>query len=351
MSQTDVLVELVRHATAGNQPAIRQAVERLIAEEEQKGHRILAERLQKALQATHTPPRTPPSPFSGQGGAAPQKALYYETRPARRLDSLVLAPHITVQIRELVEEQQRVELLHAHNLCARHRVLLAGPPGNGKTSLAEALAGGLAYPLITIRYESLMGSYLGETPGRLKSVLDYASTRRCVLFLDEFETLGKERGDSREVGGIKRIVSTLLLQLDAMPDYVVIVAASNHPEMLDRAVWRRFQLRLELPLPTEAQLAHFIRVISDRCQVDFGNPAEVIAAQLAGLNFAETEEFCPDIVRRIVLAGTAADPQAITRVKLEQWQQRLQPLTAETAVVPVRKQRRRRGATQEALPI
>ena len=351
MSQTDVLVELIRHATAGNQPAIRQLVERLIAGEEQKGHRIFAERLQKALQAPHTPSRTSPSPFSGQGGVAPQKALYYETQPARLLDSLVLAPHISAQIRELVEEQQRVELLHAHNLCARHRVLLAGPPGNGKTSLAEALAGELAYPLITIRYESLMGSYLGETSGRLKSVLDYARTRRCVLFLDEFETLGKERGDSREVGEIKRIVSTLLLQLDAMPDYVVIVAASNHPEMLDRAVWRRFQLRLELPLPTEVQLAHFIRVISDRCKVDFGYSVEAIAAQLAGLNFAETEEFCLGIVRRIVLDGPAADPRAITWVKLEQWQQRLQPLAAETAVVPVRKQRQCRGATQEALPI
>lgn len=350
MSQTDVLVELVRHAMGGNQPAIRQSVERLIAEEEQKGHRILAERLEKALQVPHSP-RSSPSPFLEQGGAASQKALYYETLTARRLDSLVLAPHISAQIRELVEEQQRVELLHAHNLCARHRVLLAGPPGNGKTSLAEALAGELAYPLITIRYESLMGSYLGETSGRLKSVLDYARTRRCVLFLDEFEILGKERGDSREVGEIKRIVSTLLLQLDAMPDYVVIVAASNHPEMLDRAVWRRFQLRLELPLPTEAQLAHFIRVISDRCEVDFGDPAEVIAAQLAGLNFAETEEFCLGIVRRIVLAGSAADPQAITRVKLEQWQQRLQPLTAETTVVPVRKQRQHGLTAQEALPI
>ena len=110
-------------------------------------------------------------------------------------------------------------------------------------------------------------------------------------------------------------------------------------------------MRLELPLPTEAQLAHFIRVISDRYKVDFGYSVEAIAAQLAGLNFAETEEFCLGIVRRIVLDGPAADPRVITRSKLEQWQQRLQPLTVETGVVPVRKQRRRRGTTQEALPI
>ena len=308
--QADVLVELVRQALAGNRPAIRQSVETLIAEENRKGHRVLAERLHKALQAPEKQ-RQFPAPFAGRSGAAPQQDLYYEIQPERRLDGLHLASHISAQIRELVAEQQRVELLHAHNLYARHRVLLAGPPGNGKTSLAEALACEMAYPLLTIRYESLMGSYLGETSGRLKSVLDYARIRRCVLFLDEFETLGKERGDSRDVGEIKRIVSALLLQLDAMPDYVVIVAASNHPEMLDRAVWRRFQLRLELPLPTEAQLAHFIRVISDRCKVDYGYPAEAIAAQLAGLNFAEAEEFCLGIVRRIVLDGPAADPRAI----------------------------------------
>ena len=165
--------------------------------------------------------------------------------------------------------------------------------------------------------------------------------------MDEFETLGKERGDGREVGEIKRIVSTLLLQLDAMPDYVVIVAASNHPEMLDRAVWRRFQLRLELPLPTEVQLAHFIRVISDRFEMNFGVPAEAIAAQLAGLNFAETEEICLDIVRRIVLAGSAADPRAFTRRKLEQWQLRLNPQTAP----PARHRRRSDETAQEALPL
>jgi len=132
----------------------------------------------------HTPPRTSPSPFSGQGGAAPQKALYYETHPARRLDSLVLAPHISAQIRELVEEQQRVELLHAHNLCARHRVLLAGPPGLGKTTLSMIIAHEVGGAL------RLTSGPAIQNPGDLAAVLS-SLQESDVLFIDEIHRLAR----------------------------------------------------------------------------------------------------------------------------------------------------------------
>jgi SpoVK/Ycf46/Vps4 family AAA+-type ATPase len=256
------------------------------------------------------------------------KDLFYEITSERNLDSLVLPEKIRAQIKELVEEQHRAELLHAHNLRARNSVLLAGPPGNGKTTLAEALAFELMYPLIAIRYETLVGSYLGETSSRLKSVLDYARTQNCVLFFDEFETLGKERGDTHETGEIKRVVSTLLMQLDEMPDYVVVVAASNHPELLDKAVWRRFQLRIELPIPTRQQLAHFITSIGTRCSVNFGYEPETLAKHLLGLNFAEADEFCLSVVRRAVLDMRTENAQQVTKVKLEQWKGRLKPATS-----------------------
>jgi SpoVK/Ycf46/Vps4 family AAA+-type ATPase len=227
----------------------------------------------------------------------------------------------------LVEEQQRAELLHAHNLRPRHRVLVAGPPGNGKTTLAEALATELMVPLIVVRYETLIGSYLGETSTRLKKLLDYAKTQRCVLFFDEFETLGKERGDTHETGEIKRVVSSLLLQMDELPDYVVVVAASNHPELLDRAVWRRFQLRLELGTPSRAQLTRFIDAMAMRSQVNFGLAPETLAKHLLGLNFAEVEEFCLSVVRRAVLDQKTQNAKTITQLKLEQWRDRLKPVT------------------------
>lgn len=323
MAQADLLVELVKTATSGDQLAFRKAAEALIQEERQKGHRLLAERLAKALQ-----PRAFQNarPLAGKAvGNSPSKDLFYEVTPERSLDSLVLPENIKEQIQELVEEQHRAELLHAHNLRARNRVLLAGPPGNGKTTLAEALAFELMYPLIIIRYETLVGSYLGETSSRLKSVMDYARTQRCVLFFDEFETLGKERGDTHETGEIKRVVSSLLMQLDEMPDYVVIVAASNHPELLDKAVWRRFQLRIELKTPTREQLTRYITSIGDRCSVTFGYEPETLAKHLLGLNFSEVEEFCLGIVRRAVLDMKTENAKQITKLKLDQWKGRLRP--------------------------
>ena len=322
MAQADLLVNLLKTAANGDQLAFRKIAEGLIQEENQKGHRLLAERLTKALQPNAFQSARP-QPAKMNGSPA-SKELFYEVTPERNLGSLVLPEKIRVQVQELIEEQHRSELLHAYNLNARNRILLAGPPGNGKTTLAEALAFELMYPLIVIRYETLVGSYLGETSGRLKSVLDYARTQRCVLFFDEFETLGKERGDTHETGEIKRVVSSLLLQLDAMPDYVVVVAASNHPELLDKAVWRRFQLRIELPTPTREQLSRFIAAIGQRCNVNFGYQPETLAKHLRGLNFAEAEEFCLGIVRRAVLDTKADNAQHVTRLKLEQWRGRLQ---------------------------
>jgi SpoVK/Ycf46/Vps4 family AAA+-type ATPase len=330
MAQADLLVDLFKTATSGDQLAFRKVAEGLIQEEKSKGHRILAERLAKAMQ-TNAVQAVRPAAAKINGGSM-NKDLFYEITPERNLDSLVLSAKIKAQVQELIEEQHRSELLHAHNLRARNRILLAGPPGNGKTTLAEAVAFELMYPILVIRYETLVGSYLGETSSRLKSVLDYARTQRCVLFFDEFETLGKERGDTHETGEIKRVVSSLLLQLDDMPDYVVVIAASNHPELLDKAVWRRFQLRIELPTPTRGQLTHYITSIGQRCSINFGYAPATLANHLLGLNFAETEEFCLGVVRRAVLDMKTENAKNITLLKLEQWKDRLKPVTAPTPI-------------------
>nr|VFK66979.1 MAG: ATPase family associated with various cellular activities (AAA) [Candidatus Kentron sp. UNK] len=326
MAQADLLVDLLKSASNGDQLAFRKVAETLVQEEKAKGHRILADRLAKSLR---------PEPFAtdrrsvpGQNNSNGQhRDLIYEITPERTLDSLILPNDIRNQIDEVAEEQHRAELLHAYNLHARNRLLFAGPPGNGKTVLAEALAFALMVPLVVVRYETLIGSYLGETSSRLRHLLDYARTQRCVLFFDEFETLGKERGDTRETGEIKRVVSSLLLQIDALPDYVVLVAASNHPELLDRAVWRRFQVRIELPMPSRQQLTRHIESIGDRCKTHFGYAPETLAEHLQGHNFAEVEEFCLGVARRAILDQKTDNAKDITSLKLKQWRDRLRPVS------------------------
>ncbi len=319
MARADLLLDIVRAGAQGDQMLFRKSLEALVAEERAKQHHILADRL-----ASHLQPNGGgfhPQPLPGRrNGQAPD--LFFEVDPRRRLTDLILPQVVVGACTELVEEHRRADLLRAHNLEPRHRVLVAGPPGNGKTTLAEALASELAVPLLVVRYESVIASYLGETAVRLSQLFEQVRTQRCVLFFDEFDVVGKERGDIHETGEIKRVVSSLLLQVDALPTYVVAVTATNHPELLDRAVWRRFQLRLGLPAPALAQVQEWFRRFEERLGVKLGVAPSTIAKRLRGLSFAEVEQFGLDVQRRYVLSLPDANLRRIVEERLQQWAQR-----------------------------
>lgn len=318
MARADLLVSLVRAGASGDKLLFRRSVEAIIAEERARQHHVLADRLAEHLGTTGVAPVPAPLREVPEG-------LFHELNPRRELDELLLPPEVETACRELVEEQHRSDLLRAHGLEPRHRVLLAGPPGNGKTTLAEAIASALTVPLLAVRYEGVVASYLGETALRIARLFEYARSRRCVLFFDEFDAIGKERGDAHETGEIKRVVSSLLLQIDALPSYVVAVTATNHAELLDRAVWRRFQLRLHLPAPTRAQRQAYFERFATRAGFELGWAPRSLADRLDGLSFAELEEFCADVQRRYVLALPDAAPKTIVKERLAQWSKRYRP--------------------------
>jgi len=312
MARADILISMVQSANRGDMVSFRKAVESLIAEERTKKHNILAERL--ALSLNNGVNKNTAVRPNGETGD-----LVFEINPQKRFDDLIINEQTLKICQELIEEQNRADLLRSYGLEPRSRILLAGPPGNGKTSLAEALAAHLMYPLLVIRYENLIGRYLGETASRLQKVFSYVKTRNCVLFFDEFDTIGKERGDTKETGEIKRVVSSLLLQMDSLPSYVVVITASNHPELLDRAVWRRFQLRLELKPPDVKQIECFIELFNKRTGMNFNYSPKSLSQKLSGYSFSEVEEFCTDVVRQAVLTNKQDDARNIVSLKLEQW--------------------------------
>jgi len=319
MARSDLLINLVRAGLQGDRSLFNRTVDAIIAEERAKQHNVLAEQLEDISRNNTKPLISQPVAMNGA-----YQNLFHETVPQRKLDDLVLTPSIRNAFQELVEEQQRADLLRSHNLEPRNRLLLIGPPGNGKTCLAESLAQSLGIILLTVRYEGVVGSFLGETASRLNKLFDHVVTRPCVLFFDEFDTLGKERGDVHDTGEIKRVVSSLLLQIDRLPSYVVVVAATNHQELLDRAVWRRFQIRLELQRPTQNQITEWFLLAGERWKLPNNFSPTSIARQLHFESFAEMEEFALDFVRRIVLSQTQKEPSLILAERIEQWKLKAQ---------------------------
>lgn len=323
MARSDLLVTLVKASTAGDRKTIRSTVEAMIAEEKSRQHNGLAEKLTHALNAPAINGQAG-GPHVVLPGPVPKGRDYLsEIVPRRKLIDLALDVDTRVAITEFIEEQTRADVLRAHGVEPRHRLMLVGPPGNGKTSLAEALAEALGVGFFVVRYELLIGSYLGETASRLRRILDYARTTPCVLFFDEFDAIGKERGDTHETGEIKRVVSSLLMQIDELPSYTVLVAATNHPELLDRAAWRRFQLRLDLPPPAAADVARYVADFFRNNSAPLGISADTIATKLGRICYSDLEQFCLDIRRRQILAPTDATLKSIATSQLKQWQQRL----------------------------
>ena len=328
MARSDLLISLVKASMTGDTTAVKSVVERIIAEENSKQHRVLANRLSQALRTNGNGTYFSRPPADAAKGG---REFVAEYTPHRRLEDLILSDKCRGAVDQFIEEQQRQDLLRSHGLNPRHRILLVGPPGNGKTSLAEAIAEALAVPFFVVRYEAMIGSYLGETATRLNRVFEYVRTTPCVLFFDEFDAIGKERGDTHETGEIKRVVTSLLMHVDSLPCYTIVIAATNHPELLDRAVWRRFQLRLNLPAPTQSEIAHYIGRNLSKLN-DFSiSSAKAIAKKLGPISYAEAEEFVMDVRRRDVLAMGERYSKDLLEMQLDQWEMRSQAKPTHTS--------------------
>ena len=317
MARSDLIIDLVRAGVSGNPDAVRATAEKVAAEERAKRHSGVADRIDRALRMSPSPSlqkQNKPGLRVRDGGGGILKR-----EPSRPLSSLYLAPPVRLACEELIEEQMRSDVLRANGLEPRHRLLLSGPPGNGKTSLAEAIAFELALPLFTVRYDTVITSYLGETAQRLRRLFDYVRTEPCVLFFDEFDAIGKERGDLHETGEIKRVVTTLLLQLDDLPSYNVLIGATNHPELLDRATWRRFQLRLAVGRPDAEQMERYFADKLAELGGKVGYTAKRLRAEIDPGSFSEAERFFDDVRRRVALDQGQRGLRTVVRNRVKAW--------------------------------
>lgn len=178
--------------------------------------------------------------------------------PSISFDDLILSEKMKKTIGQIIEETKKSVLLEKAGIHPTKRILFYGPPGCGKTVMGFALAKALGKKVAYVRLDSLFSSYLGQTSTNLRKIFDAVKNGEYALFLDEFDSIGKKRDDSQEVGELKRIVITLLQNLDLLPPDILVIAATNHQHLLDPAVWRRFDVAIAVDEPTSEYRQVFI---------------------------------------------------------------------------------------------
>ncbi len=320
MARADILSGMVKTGASGDKEGFKRYVEALVADEKKNRHTVLADRLSSILKECNG--TSYPKFSNGHDILRVQEQsrnLLFSIEPQRRLDDLFLPEYVKTATEEIIQEHLRKDVLRSFGLAPRNKILLSGAPGNGKTSYAEAIAERLMLPLYVVRYENLITSYLGETSSRLQNLFDFIRQENCVLFFDEFDTIGKERGDTHETGEIKRVVSSLLLQIDRMPAQVIVITASNHPELLDRAVWRRFNIHFRLEKPELPDRIAYINVFFEKRQLKPLPSVKKIAEMLGAISYAELEQYCTDILRKAVLMNTPEDVAKVATSVTQQW--------------------------------
>lgn len=217
----------------------------------------------------------------------------------------VWAPSISATLTAVVAERRRLGELLSQGLSPTRSLLFVGPPGVGKTLAARWLARQLNRPLLTLDLTAVMSSFLGRTGGNIRVVLDYARRTPSVLLLDEFDAIAKRRDDATEVGELKRLVTVLLQEVDDWPVDGLLIAATNHPELLDPAVWRRFDSILEFPLPDVASISQAVYSLASPAVSDASIGA--IARVLRGSSFADIVRAVNRARRRSVLEGESLE--------------------------------------------
>ncbi|WP_298709522.1 AAA family ATPase [Chitinophaga sp.] len=214
--------------------------------------------------------------------------LIIHDREQVQLDSVFLDDDSRQMCRQLIREHQYIAELHQYGLPVNNKLLLHGASGCGKTMTAKALAHALHKNIYILNLSNIVSARIGETSQHLKQVFDKAARENAVLFLDEFDQIAKARGnDAQDVGEMRRLVNTLLQLIDYYPEKSLLICATNHPEIIDAALMRRFQVRIAFEVPADSVLDHYYDQLLARFPDDIRD-----MERRYGISFAEAKDYC-----------------------------------------------------------
>lgn len=277
----------------------------IAAAEAKKGHTKLAEELKHLIEKIKTKrkvgsvSKTRILPVNE--AQKELKDLLEVFRPHIKTKDMVLTIGVSEAIRRILSEQRKFDQLLQHNLQPRRKLMLVGPPGCGKTMTAKALAGDLEIPLFIIRLEGLISRYMGESIAKLKLIFDSMYQHRAVYLFDEFDSIGSNRSYGNDVGEIKRVLNSFLMNIEKDESNSLLIAATNIPEALDKALFRRFDDIIQYPLPGDKEIAELIKVQLKGYSLAKGKTINALAKEAVGLSFADISNACKDAIKEMIV--------------------------------------------------
>lgn len=262
MASAEQIKALLKSHVNGDESHFYSVAMQVAAHEAKLGHSKLALEIRdlidtaKSKSNNNVQSKTPTPLNKPQGELASLLSISY---PHLRMSDMILEKNIGDSLHRIVKEQRYVGKIKEFGLSPRRKLLLVGPPGTGKTMTASVLAGELGVPLFSVRLDSLITKFMGETAAKLRQVFDAISNVRGIYFFDEFDAIGSHRGSTNDVGEIRRVLNSFLQMLEHDHSNSVIIAATNHPETLDYALFRRFDDMIQYGLPTEEQIISILK--------------------------------------------------------------------------------------------
>ncbi len=223
------------------------------------------------------------------------------TDPYYRFDDLVLDKETKFRLEYIISENQNAKKLQLSGLNPKQKILFCGPPGTGKTFSAKIISCALGWPLVHVMFDSIISSFLGQTATNLRKIFDFIQNGTFVTLFDEFDIVGKRRDDEQEHGEVKRVVNNFMQMLDNYNGTSIIIAATNHPHLLDMAVWRRFDEILQFKIPTPLQRKELFHKYLGALKKDVDFDVMELVKKTNKYSAADIATICEDALRKNVI--------------------------------------------------
>lgn len=307
MAAAEQIKSLIKSFGEGDESRFYATAMQIAAAEARNGHFQLAEELKKLIDKA----KTGKAAKLGVVKALPVNSAQKELNdllelyhPHEKLKEMVLVPSVEKSLKRVLDEQHKIELLRQNNLFPRKKLLFTGPPGCGKTLSAKVLASELGIPLFIVRLDGLISRYMGDSISKLRLIFDAMHQFRAIYLFDEFDSIGTTRSQGNEVGEIKRVLNTFLLQIEKEESNSLIIAATNLPEYLDKALFRRFDTIIQFLLPEKHELLRLFKKELGQLKHIKKLAVERIAEEAIGLSYGDVHRVCEDIIKDYLVYGT-----------------------------------------------